>query len=111
MNPLKIAVVGVGGIGRHHARILAGLESAELVGVAEMNVETGQAVAASCGCDHVTDFHHLLGDVEAVTIAVPTSAHREVAGDCLAAGLPVRNGSIATAVDPSSSTKPAWPGR
>ncbi|MBQ15511.1 MAG: oxidoreductase [Planctomycetaceae bacterium] len=89
MNPLKLAVVGVGALGRHHARILGGLESADLVGVAEMNLEAGRAVASACGCDHVTDFHELLDRVDAVTIAVPTSAHLAVAGDCLAAGLPV----------------------
>ena len=79
MNPLKLAVVGVGALGRHHARILGGLESADLVAVAEMNLEVGRAVASACGCDHVTDFHELLDRVDAVTIAVPTSVGYGVA--------------------------------
>ena len=89
MTRLKIAVVGVGALGRHHARILSTLDSVELIGVAEKDVEMGRSIAEACGCAHVTDFHDLLGDVDAVTIAVPTSAHLAVAGDCLQAGLPV----------------------
>ena len=89
MTRLKIAVVGVGALGRHHARILSTLDSVELVGVAEKDVEMGRSIAEACGCAHVTDFHDLLEDVDAVTIAVPTSAHLAVAGDCLRAGLPV----------------------
>ena len=89
MTRLKIAVVGVGALGRHHARILSTLDSVELIGVAEKDVEMGRSIAQACGCAHVTDFHDLLGDVDAVTIAVPTSAHLAVAGDCLQAGLPV----------------------
>lgn len=89
MTRLKIAVVGVGALGRHHARILSTLDSVELVGVAETDIEMGRTAAETCGCAHVTDFHDLLEDVDAVTIAVPTSAHLAVAGDCLRAGLPV----------------------
>ena len=89
MTRLKIAVIGVGALGRHHARILAGLDSVDLVAVAEPNAEIGQSVADSCGCGHLSDFHDLLEDVDAVTVAVPTSAHLAVAGDCLKAGLPV----------------------
>ncbi len=89
MTRLKIAVVGVGALGQHHARILANLDSVELVGVAEPNSDIGRPIAEACGCAHVTDFHDLLDDVDAVTIAVPTSAHLAVAGDCLKAGLPV----------------------
>jgi len=89
MTRLKIAVVGVGALGRHHARILASLDSVDLIAVAEPNVEMGRSVAEACGCAHLTDFHDLLQDVDAVTVAVPTSAHLAVAGDCLKAGLPV----------------------
>ena len=89
MTRLKIAVIGVGALGRHHARILAGLDSVDLVAVAEPNAEIGQGVAESCGCAHLSDFHDLLEDVDAVTVAVPTSAHLAVAGDCLKARLPV----------------------
>lgn len=85
MTRLKIAVVGVGALGQHHARILSGLDSVDLIGVAEPNVEIGREVAKNCGCAHVTDYHDLLDDVDAVTIAVPTSAHLTVAGDCIRA--------------------------
>jgi predicted dehydrogenase len=89
MTRLRIAVIGVGALGRHHARILAGLDSVDLIAVAEPDPEIGRSVAESCGCAHLADFHDLLEDVDAVTVAVPTSAHLAVAGDCLKAGLPV----------------------
>ncbi len=89
MTPLKIAVIGVGALGRHHARILSELDSVQLVAVAEPNAAIGRSVAESCGCAHVEDFHDLLDNIEAVTIAAPTSAHLAVAGDCLKAGIPV----------------------
>jgi len=89
MTRLKIAVVGVGALGRHHARILADLDSVDLIAVAEPNIEIGRSVAETCECAHLSDFHDLLDDVDAVTVAVPTSAHLAVAGDCLRAGLPV----------------------
>jgi len=88
MNPLKIAVVGVGALGRHHARILAGLPDAELIGVADTNEVTGRRVAEDCSTQWFSDYHELLDSVEAISVAVPTSAHLAVAGECLARGIP-----------------------
>ena len=89
MNPLRIAVIGVGALGRHHARILAGLDSVELIAVAEPDVETGTRVAKDCDCAHVVDYRELLSDVDALTIAVPTFAHVPIASECLGHGIPV----------------------
>lgn len=89
MNKLRVGVVGVGALGRHHARILSELEQAELVGVAEPDPEKGSQVAESCGTPWVPDFHELLGKVDALTIAVPTCAHLVVASECLRKRIPV----------------------
>jgi predicted dehydrogenase len=76
---LRVAVVGVGHLGRHHARILSGLPDVELVAVADSNSDRGREVAAAAGTRVVADFRELLGQVDAVTIAVPTQSHAEVA--------------------------------
>lgn len=89
MSRLKVAVVGVGALGKHHARILSQLDSVELVAVAEMNPVVGQAVADSCKTRWVADYSELYDKVDAVSIVVPTFAHRSVAGEFLNRGIPV----------------------
>lgn len=90
MNELmKLGVIGVGALGRHHARILAGMDGATLVAVADSSEERGRAVASAHGCEWLDDYRDLLPRVDAVTVAVPTFAHKEVALECLAAGVPM----------------------
>jgi predicted dehydrogenase len=86
---VRIAVVGVGYLGRHHARILASLPGAELLSVVDVNAARAQEVAAANGTRPLTDFRDLLGHVDAVTLAVPTELHREIALPFLAAGVHV----------------------
>jgi predicted dehydrogenase len=89
MRNMKVAVVGVGALGRHHARILASLPGVELVAVADPNGVQARKIAEQHDCDWATDYRTLLDRVEAVSIAAPTFAHREVGSACLHAGLPV----------------------
>jgi predicted dehydrogenase len=84
-----MAVVGVGHLGKEHARILAGLEAVELVGVADINAEQARAVADRLGTQPFNDYRPLLDRVDAVSVVVPTSEHFTVASECLARGLPV----------------------
>ncbi len=86
MTRLRVGVVGVGHLGQHHARILAAMPDVELVAVADSRPEQAQAVAAKCGTAALDDYRLLLGSVDAVTVAVPTFLHREVAGAFLARG-------------------------
>ncbi|MCY4602452.1 MAG: Gfo/Idh/MocA family oxidoreductase [Acidobacteria bacterium] len=85
---LRIGVVGVGHVGRHHARILAELPDAELVAVADIDAARAAAVAAASGCRAEDNADALLADVDAVTVAVPTEAHRRVAQPFLERGIP-----------------------
>lgn len=82
-SPLRTAVIGVGALGRHHARILSTLPGIELVAVADPNVQQGRAVAEAAGCDWTDDFRTLFGTIDAASIAVPTSLHCEVASELL----------------------------
>jgi predicted dehydrogenase len=85
---LPVGVIGVGALGKHHARHLALLDGARQVGVTDTDVESAQAVAAELDTE-ACDLETLLDRVEAVTIAVPTPAHAEVGLCVLGRGIPV----------------------
>ena len=87
MTRLRVGVVGVGHLGRHHARILSAMPGVDLVGVVDVSAARAGAVAAQCATTALDDYRGLLDSVDAVTIAVPTTAHREVAGAFLARGI------------------------
>ncbi|RLS54768.1 MAG: gfo/Idh/MocA family oxidoreductase [Planctomycetota bacterium] len=89
MNRLKLGVVGVGALGRHHARILGSFPDVELVAVAEPNEAQGRSVAEATGCEWVADYQSLLGRVDAASIVVPTFLHQPVAVAFLERGIPV----------------------
>jgi len=79
MNPVRFGIVGVGGMGGHHARMLKELPEAELVAVADVNHETSGKVAAETGARAFADARELLeSGVEAVLIATPHPFHAAV---------------------------------
>lgn len=84
MARLPVGVIGVGALGRHHARHLAASDSAVLVGVHDIDAAQGRAVADDCGTRFFADAESLLAAVEAVTVAVPTPAHVAVGLQALA---------------------------
>ncbi len=86
---LPIGVVGVGALGRHHARHLAGLDGVRLVGVCDTDQVRAAAVAEEVGTRWFGDLDEMLREVEAVTVAVPTPAHAEVGLRALGCGVPV----------------------
>jgi predicted dehydrogenase len=86
---LRVAVVGVGHLGRHHARILAELDGVELVGVADTDIERARQVAEAARTQATADFREFLGRADAVTVAVPTASHLDAALPFLERGVPV----------------------
>jgi predicted dehydrogenase len=86
---LPVAVIGVGHLGKHHARILASLPGVTLVAVCDTNRARAEEIAAANSTRAVFDARELLGRVDAVTIAVPTELHGDVALPFLKAGVPV----------------------
>jgi predicted dehydrogenase len=86
---LPVGVIGVGALGRHHARHLATLDGARLVGVYDANPETAARVAAEVGAPAFGGIGELLDRVRAVSIAVPTSRHAEVGLQALERGVAV----------------------
>jgi predicted dehydrogenase len=87
--PLPIGVIGVGALGRHHARHLSTLEGVRLVGVHDTHPGRAEEVAKDLGTRAFPDLDRLLGQVEAVTVAVPTRAHAAVGLRALGRGVPV----------------------
>ncbi len=86
MKPLRVGVVGVGAVGQHHARVYAGLGSARLAGVFDIDVARGREVAERHGGRAFPDLDSLLAETDALSVAVPTAAHHEVASRALEAG-------------------------
>lgn len=86
MSRFRVGVIGVGHLGQHHARVYASLPECELVGVVDASAERAKLVADRHGVPWHTDPAALLSSVDAVSVAVPTSAHHAVVSACLAAG-------------------------
>jgi predicted dehydrogenase len=87
MSRLRVGVIGVGHLGKEHARILSGLPDVELVGVADVNLDNARAVAERCGTGAFSDYRPLLGGIDAAILAVPTVHHHVVASEILRAGI------------------------
>ena len=73
----------MGHLGSHHARIYSQLPEAELAGIYDINQEKSQKVAGDLGVKSYDSLESLLQEVKAVSIAVPTSAHFQVAKEAL----------------------------
>jgi predicted dehydrogenase len=87
-KPLRVAVIGVGHFGRNHARIYAGMDDVDLVAVADPDEDRCRAIGEQYGAKPVAS-HTEVGEVDAVSIAVPTSRHADVACWFLERGIPV----------------------
>jgi predicted dehydrogenase len=85
-KPVRAGVVGVGALGRHHARVWADTVGAELVGVQDVDAARAAEVAARHGCRAFPDLPSLLAAVDAVSVAVPTVDHHAVAREALEQG-------------------------
>lgn len=83
---MRVAVVGVGHLGKHHARILASLPGVELTAVVDTNQARAEEIAAVNGTRALMRATSLIGKVDAVSIAVPTEQHLAVALPFLEAG-------------------------
>lgn len=89
MKTVRVGVIGVGHIGRHHARILADLPGVELVGIVDVNEAHASALAREYNTAAFTNTTSLVGKVDAVTVAVPTIYHFPTASEFLRRGIAV----------------------
>ena len=80
MKKKRVGVIGVGAMGKHHVRIYHEMQDVELVGVADVNERAVAELAAEYNTEAFIDCEQLLhNDLDAVSIAVPTSLHKEIA--------------------------------
>ncbi len=86
-NRTRVAVIGVGYLGKIHAKIYAGMENVELVAVLDTDPKAAKRVASEYGCQGLTRTVDLAGKVDAVSIVVPTSLHLEVSRKFLGNGV------------------------
>ena len=89
---LRTAVIGVGHLGAQHARIHATLATdgaSQFTNVCDVNEERGRTVAGEWNVELVSDWRALVGRVDAVSLAVPTESHCEIACGLLEAGIHV----------------------
>jgi predicted dehydrogenase len=84
--PIRTAVIGTGYLGKYHAEKYARLDDSQLVAVVDTDAKTAAEVAARHNTRPLTDYRQLLGQVDAVSIVVPTSLHYAVARDFLSHG-------------------------
>ncbi|MEO8561480.1 MAG: Gfo/Idh/MocA family oxidoreductase [bacterium] len=84
---LKVGVVGAGGLGFHHIRILRDMLGPDFAGFFDANTERAEQVSRELGVTSFPSLNALLDVVQAVTIVVPTPAHFTVAQQVLARGI------------------------
>ena len=85
----RVAVIGVGALGRHHARILAALPGVDLVGIVDVNEPRAREIGSLVNVPSFSSAAEMLGHVDAVTVAVPTEAHLSVSLPFLQRGIGV----------------------
>lgn len=83
---LRAAVIGVGYLGKHHARVYSSLDGVELAGVVDASEEARNSVAGEYGTKAYADYRDVLEDADVLSIVTPTVTHFRIAMDCLEAG-------------------------
>lgn len=88
-DKIKVGVVGVGYLGKLHARIYSESEGVQLVGVADIDKGRAEDIARQTGSKPFIDYSELFGNVDAVSIVVPSALHHKVASDFLREGIDI----------------------
>jgi predicted dehydrogenase len=84
---MKVGVVGVGHLGKHHARIYAQMPDTELVGVVDILPDRAAEIAKEHHTQAWSDYRQLYGKVDAVSLAVPTTDHARIGNELLRNGI------------------------
>lgn len=85
---MDAGVIGVGSMGRHHARVYNELPGANLIGVYDADTEQATQIAKKNGTESL-ELDELLASVEVVSVAVPTAYHYEMATKAIEHGVHV----------------------
>jgi predicted dehydrogenase len=85
-EPIRVGVIGVGHIGRQHARIFASLGDATLVGIYDLDAARAREVSQGLGVRSFESLEGLVSEIEAASVATPTRTHFEIASFLLDQG-------------------------
>ncbi len=80
---LKVAVVGVGHLGKWHADKYAAAADCDLLAVVDANLESAREIAQKHGATAYQDYHDILERVDAISLVVPTSMHYKISREFL----------------------------
>lgn len=83
MAEVKVGVIGVGVLGRHHARLYKECGNARLIGVYDVNAEQGGKIAEEFSTTYFSDLDELADQVDALSVATPTDLHYDVVKNLL----------------------------
>jgi len=84
---MRVGVIGIGSMGKNHLRVYSEMNQ-EIVGISDINIEKGNFLAKKYNTKFFRDYRELLKkDLDAVSIAVPTTLHKKVALDCMEKGI------------------------
>ena len=87
---VRVGVIGVGAMGRNHVRIYSQLPKVDLIAVADVDEKLAASVAREYDCKPYADHNDLLNEnLDAVSIAVPTTSHTKVALDVIQRGISI----------------------
>ena len=84
---MRAVVVGVGHLGKHHARILAALPGVTLAGVVDTDIERASQVAAERETKAYADVSLVPGKIDVAVVAVPTESHARIARALIESGV------------------------
>ncbi|MEM0231852.1 MAG: Gfo/Idh/MocA family oxidoreductase [Candidatus Methanomethylicaceae archaeon] len=76
---MRIGVVGLGNMGRNHVRIFSNIKECNLTAISDINAEIAKNIGNQYGVESFTDYKLMINKIDAVSIAVPTSLHYEIA--------------------------------
>jgi predicted dehydrogenase len=88
-RPLRVGVIGVGYVGALHAQVYSKLPGVKLAAVCDTNLARAQEIAKPLHCKALSDIKAIIKEVDAVSLAVPTSLHHRIGKVLLDAGIPV----------------------
>lgn len=88
MKKIKVGIIGVGNMGKNHARVYS--EIADLVAISDINEEVGKKIADKYNVVFYQNYRKMIKDkrIEAISVVVPTLSHRTVVIDCLRKNIP-----------------------
>jgi predicted dehydrogenase len=87
LDKIRIGVIGVGSMGRNHARVLSQNEDCDFIGIYDVDEARAAQICEAYGCQGFGDLDSILNSIDAVVIAAPTFLHGDLGMECLNRGI------------------------